>query len=218
MEKQQKGSFLVTLIIIALFIFAGVFYVKTSKPEIYQSAVAFVKGVIAKTEGLSEVNTEVYDALKTPKGEILSSAEDINFNYLSSVSVTNTSFPLKNATVTSTYGTRTDPVTNEPLSTHHGIDLAAPDGSEIYSYKSGVVSFVKDDEIFGNCVLIDHGDISSFYAHMSSVDVCAGQSVSVGEKIGIIGSTGKSTGTHLHFEIRKEGNRVDPSGYLYEKI
>ncbi len=218
MGKQQKGSFLVTLIIIALFMFAGVFYIKTSKPEIYDSAIAFVKNVIAKTEGLSEVNAEVYDAIKTPQGEILSSAEDISFNYLSSVSVANTHFPLTSATVTSFYGTRTDPVTKKALATHHGIDLAAPDGSDIYCYKSGVVKSVKNDEIFGNCVLVDHGDIASFYAHMSSVAVEDGQSVSAGEKLGVIGSTGKSTGTHLHFEIRKDGNRIDPAKYLYEKI
>lgn len=217
MEKQ-RGSFLVTLIIIALFMFAAVFYIKTSKPEIYDTVVAFVKQAIAKTEGLSEVNAEVYDAVKTPQGEILSSAEDINFNYLSSISVTNTHFPLERATLTSAYGTRTDPVTKKPLSTHHGIDLAAASGSEIYSYKSGTVVSVKNDEIFGNCVLIDHGEIESFYAHMSTVNVSEGQSVSVGEQIGVIGSTGKSTGTHLHFEIRKDGVRVDPAVYLYEKI
>ncbi len=218
MEKQQKGSFFVTLIIIALFLFAGVFYIKTSKPEIYDTAIAFVKNVIAKTEGLAEVNAEVYDAVKTPQGEILSSAEDISFSYLSSVSVTNTHFPLESATVTSPYGTRTDPVTNKPLSTHHGIDLASSEGSKIYCYMSGTVKSVENNEIFGNCVLIDHGEISSFYAHMSEVCVAEGESVMAGDSIGVIGSTGKSTGTHLHFEIRKDGQRVDPAGYLYEKV
>lgn len=218
MEKQQKGSFIITLLIIAIFLCAGVFYVKTSQPEIYDTVVTFVKQAIKKGEGLSEVNAEVYDAVKKPQGEILSSAEDINFDYLSAVSVTNTHLPLESASVTSLFGTRTDPVTKQPLATHHGIDLAAPEGSEIYCYKSGTVVSVKSDEIFGNCVLVDHGDISSFYAHMSQVCVCEGQSVSVGEKIGVIGSTGKSTGTHLHFEIRKDGVRVDPAGYLYEKV
>lgn len=217
MEKQ-KGSFFVTLVIIAIFAFAGVFYIKTSKPELYSTAITFVKGIIAKSEGLAEVNKEVYDAVKTPQGEILSSAEDISFDYLSSVSVINTHLPLKHATVTSGYGSRTDPVTKKSLATHHGIDLAASDGSKILCYKSGVVKSVKDDEIFGNCILVDHGDIASFYAHLSTVSVTDGQSVLAGQTLGVIGSTGKSTGTHLHFEIIKDGVRVDPAEYLYEKI
>ncbi len=218
MQKQQKGSFLVTLIIIAIFMFAGVFYIKTSQPALYETAVAFVKEKVTKAKTLSQVNAEVYDAVTTPKGEILSSAEDIQFNYLSTRSITSTHFPLDSATVTSRYGTRTDPVTKKALSTHHGIDLAAPEGSEIYCYKSGVVKTVKTDKIFGNCVLVNHGDFESFYAHMSKVYVSAGQSVSAGQKLGVIGSTGKSTGTHLHFEIIKDGVRTDPSEYLYEKL
>ena len=217
MEKQ-KGSLLVTLIIIAIFMFAAVFYIKTSKPELYSTAITFVKGIIAKSEGLAKVNAEVYDAVSAPQGEILCSAEDIGFDYLSGVSVINTHPPLECATITSVYGTRTDPVTKELGASHSGIDLAAPEGSEIYCYKSGEVTSVKNDGIFGNCVLVDHGDIQSFYAHMSVIEVSEGQSVLVGEKLGVIGSTGKSTGTHLHFEIRKDGSRVDPAKYLYEKI
>ena len=79
--QKQKGSFAVTLVIIAIFAFAGVFYLKTSQPQIYSAAVTFVKEKITKAKGLSEVTAEVSDAVSTPQGEILSSAEDINFNY-----------------------------------------------------------------------------------------------------------------------------------------
>ncbi len=216
--QKQKGSFIITLLIIALFMFAGVFYIKTSKPQLYSAAITFVKETISKAQGLAEVNAEVFDAVKTPKGEILSSAEDINFDYLSAHSVTNSKIPVDNAVITSPYGNRIDPVYKTSNATHHGIDLAACEGSEIYSFKSGVIESVKNDDIFGNCVLINHGDISSFYAHMSTVCVAEGDSVITGQKIGVIGSTGKSTGTHLHFEIRKDSERIDPTEYLYEKI
>lgn len=216
--QKQKGSLAVTLLIIAIFAFAGVFYIKTSQPKLYSAAVTFVKEKISRAKGLSEVNAEVYDAVKTPQGEILSSAEDINFNYLSSVSVTSTCPPLEHAVVTSPYGSRTDPVYNTQGASHHGIDLAAPDGSAIRCFKSGTVESVKNDDIFGNCIEIDHGAISSFYAHLSEINVSEGEAVTVGDKIGVIGSSGKSTGTHLHFEIRKEGSRVDPADYLYAKI
>ncbi len=216
--QKQKGSFFVTLIIIAIFVFSAVFYIKTSQPELYSAAITFVKETITKAKGLSEVNAEVFDAVKAPKGEILSSAEDINFDYLSAYSVTNTTLPLEGAVISSPYGNRTDPVYKTSGATHHGIDLVADEGSDIHSYKSGVVESVRNDKIYGNCVLINHGDISSFYAHMSSVCVSVGDSVSAGQRVGVIGSTGKSTGTHLHFEIHKDGKRIDPTGYLYEKI
>ncbi len=220
-KTKERGSFFVTLIIIALFMFAAVFYIKTSQPQLYSKAMSFVKETFSQKSGLAEVNADVYDAVtdeKNPSGEILSSADRVTFEYLSANSVTVTRLPLDNAVITSVYGTRTDPVTKKTLATHHGIDLAASENSEIHSFRAGSVEWVKDDAVFGNCVLINHGDLSSFYAHMSKVLVKEGDSVAAGDTVGIIGSTGKSTGTHLHFEIRKNGQRVDPADYLYAQI
>jgi murein DD-endopeptidase MepM/ murein hydrolase activator NlpD len=68
---------------------------------------------------------------------------------------------------------------------------------------------------YGNCVVVDHGGgVSTLYAHQTSVAVSYGDSVSAGDTVGYVGSTGLSTGPHLHFEVRVDGNPVDPSGYL----
>ncbi len=209
-KKSERGSIIVTLIIIAIFVGSTVFYLKTTYPSAYSTAISFVKAKVLQKPNLEDAVAEVYDAVKTP--------EAIEFDYLSSWYKTDTVVPLSNAVVTSRFGNRTDPVTGEINATHSGIDLAAPKGSEILCYKDGTVADVRCDSIYGNCVSIDHGDCKSFYAHLSKVAVNKGDSVSAGDSIGIIGSTGKSTGTHLHFELSIDNKLVDPAGYIYEKI
>ena len=101
---------------------------------------------------------------------------------------------------------------------HHGIDLAAPKGSEIYAYDSGKVKQIGQNAVYGNFILLSHNGFDSFYGHLSEINVAEGEKIRAGDSIGIIGSSGKSTGVHLHFEIRKDGTAVDPAPYLYEKI
>lgn len=212
--KKERGSFIVTFVIIALLVGAGVFYVKTSHPTLYQKAVSYIKTVGRGDSSLETVSDGIYDSITVPKDTV----EQMSFDYLSPYSVVSVSQPLENAVVTSGFGSRTDPVTGKASATHHGIDLAAEDGSPILCYKAGTVSYTDTDPVYGNCVEVDHGGFSSFYAHMSRVSVSAGDTLSAGDTVGIIGSSGKSTGTHLHFEIRKNGDCLDPADYLYEKV
>lgn len=161
---------------------------------------------------------------------MLLTADNLSFDYLSEplkIDLLNngtelsadSAVPVMNATVTSDFGSRTDPVTGEKSAGHHGIDLAASPGSEIVAFMGGTVAETGKNDIYGNYVLINHGsELSSFYGHMSEVTVSEGDKVSAGDNIGIIGSTGKSTGVHLHFEVRVNGERVDPAPYIYEKI
>lgn len=94
---------------------------------------------------------------------------------------------------------------------HKGIDLAAAMGTPVYAIKDGVCTVSGHDASYGNCVSIDHGDgLMTRYAHMSVVAVTDGQSVTAGEIIGYVGSTGNSTGPHLHFEVRQNGTPIDP--------
>ena len=99
---------------------------------------------------------------------------------------------------------------------HPGIDLVASIGTPIAASKGGVViSAGWNNGGYGNLVLIDHGGgIVTAYAHQSQILVSAGQFVSQGQIIGLVGSTGNSTGPHLHFEVRVNGQAVDPLGYL----
>jgi murein DD-endopeptidase MepM/ murein hydrolase activator NlpD len=99
---------------------------------------------------------------------------------------------------------------------HNGIDFGASTGTPVGAAGRGRVSFAGwNSGGFGNLVVIDHRlGFQSWYAHMASVSVGSGQSVNGGTRIGAVGSTGASTGPHLHFEIRRNGTPLDPSGYL----
>ncbi len=98
---------------------------------------------------------------------------------------------------------------------HQGIDIAADDGAPIVATEDGVVFFAGWIGGYGNTVLIDHGGgVTTLYGHQSSIAVGEGSSVGIGETIGYVGSTGNSTGPHLHFEVRIDGAPVDPRRYL----
>lgn len=122
--------------------------------------------------------------------------------------------PIKYTAVTSTYGYRTDPVYGGKRF-HYGVDLAAPQGRPIYASRSGKVTTAAHDSSCGYYVQINHGDgYKSIYMHMTHYIVKKGQQVSRGEVIGYCGSTGKSTGPHLHFGISYNGSYVNPANYI----
>jgi murein DD-endopeptidase MepM/ murein hydrolase activator NlpD len=98
---------------------------------------------------------------------------------------------------------------------HHGIDLAAPTGSPVRAARAGRVTWSGSKGTAGIAVEIDHGDgWSSRYYHLSRSRTRVGATVGAGELIGDVGSTGRSTGPHLHFEIRRNGSSVDPAPYV----
>ncbi len=115
--------------------------------------------------------------------------------------------------ITSPFGYRKNPVTRK-YGLHTGVDIGASYGSKIVAAGSGIVIFSGWYGAYGNAVIIDHGNgLSSLYGHMSSRGVAANDVVVPGQEIGKVGSTGWSTGPHLHFEIRKNGEPVNPMGY-----
>ncbi|WBW49510.1 peptidoglycan DD-metalloendopeptidase family protein [Peptoniphilus equinus] len=97
---------------------------------------------------------------------------------------------------------------------HSGVDIPAPSGTPIIAAKDGVVIMAKSMSGYGNVVMIDHGDIVTVYAHNSVLKVVPGQSVKAGDVISLCGSTGVSTGPHLHFEVRVNGSAVDPLNFI----
>jgi murein DD-endopeptidase MepM/ murein hydrolase activator NlpD len=111
-------------------------------------------------------------------------------------------------------GPRIHPIFNRK-SCHTGWDIAAPRGTKISAADGGTVATITSGGAYGNAVMIAHGDgMITFYAHMSSIGVNIGQFVSKGETIGAVGSTGWSTGPHLHFEVRINGRPYDPRGWF----
>jgi murein DD-endopeptidase MepM/ murein hydrolase activator NlpD len=116
--------------------------------------------------------------------------------------------------VTSPFGPRTPPK-GGASSYHQGIDLGAPEGTPIYAARTGRVTIASYSNSAGNYVSINHGDgFSSIYMHMTRYVVSSGQAVSAGQLIGYVGSTGISTGPHLHFGISKNGVYVNPAAYI----
>lgn len=146
--------------------------------------------------------------------QLRQTAEVAEIGYISSAS--GFTWPLPCSTrVTSRYGTRSDPFTGS-VATHNGLDIDGfgNDGSPVVAAAAGTVITASYDSAYGNYVVIDHGGTSTVYAHMSSLSVSAGQSVTAGQTIGAVGSTGRATGTHLHFEVYEGDERVDPSQYF----
>lgn len=116
--------------------------------------------------------------------------------------------------VTSSYGYRRDPFTGA-AAMHSGLDFRGPRGAPIYAAAKGRVSFVGTKSGYGKTVEITHGNgMMTRYAHMSRFDIQVGQSIEAGAVIGGIGSTGRSTGPHLHFEVRINGRAVNPRPFL----
>jgi len=117
-------------------------------------------------------------------------------------------------TVTSRFGYRTHPVQGEPMF-HYGVDIAANTGTEIRSFAAGIVTNTGKSKSYGNYILITHKDgVSSFYAHCSKILAKRGAKVEMGQVIALAGSTGTSTGPHLHFELRLDGKIIDPEFYI----
>lgn len=123
--------------------------------------------------------------------------------------------PVQAGYISSEFGFRRDPF-NGRMKLHKGVDYAGPTGTEIFAVGGGVVSFVGNrGDGYGNVVEIDHGDgLLSRYAHLSSTKVNQGQVVKKSDLIAHMGSTGRSTGPHLHLEVLKNGEQVNPREYL----
>lgn len=116
--------------------------------------------------------------------------------------------------VSSVFGNRKDPFTGR-LAFHSGIDFAAPNGTDVLAAGAGKVSFVGQISGYGNVVEVTHGNgLITRYGHLSAFLVSEGQTVSTGTAIAKVGSTGRSTGPHLHFEVRRADAPVDPTRYL----
>jgi murein DD-endopeptidase MepM/ murein hydrolase activator NlpD len=124
--------------------------------------------------------------------------------------------PLLGATMTSGFGMRRHPVLGGARQ-HSGIDLAAPTGTPVYATADGMISRADWFAAYGLTIDIDHSaDTKTRYAHLSRLAVAAGEPVKKGDLIGYVGSTGRSTGPHLHYEVRIGGVAVNPIPYMVE--
>lgn len=183
----------------------GYLYFDTyEKAEVYQDKLS------TKTQNL---NIDIVE-ISTTDSIYLSPEEEIidTINYYSNAyKKIITCFPTKSHRVSSTFGNRSRG------DFHTGIDLSGNYGDNIFAYKSGTVIKTQYSNVsYGNMILIQHSDgTQTRYAHLSSILVSNGQYVSCGQIIGHMGSTGNSTGNHLHFEIIKNGKAINPYSYIF---
>ncbi len=126
-------------------------------------------------------------------------------------------FPIVRGKITSRYGSRADPFTGD-ATFHNGIDIGAPEGTAVHAARDGSVAEVGTSPVLGTYVVITHpGGWQTVYGHLSSVSVANGANVARDAVVGSVGSTGKATGPHLHFEVRRKGSAVDPFPLLAVK-
>ncbi len=123
--------------------------------------------------------------------------------------------PVDGVRLSSGYGMRMHPVLGSRRA-HNGVDLAGPTGAPVYATADGIIARADYWGSYGNYIQIEHGgDFQTRYAHLSGFAVFPGDQVVKGQLIGYIGSTGRSTGPHLHYEVRVAGYPVDPLPYMY---
>lgn len=123
--------------------------------------------------------------------------------------------PVQGARLTSPFGYRTNPISGN-YGFHTGIDLAAAENTPVAAAFSGTVTETGESDVWGKYVLVRHSEsLETYYCHLNEIYVEEGAVIRSGETVGLLGSTGWSTGPHLHFEVRIDGIRVDPEKLLY---
>lgn len=154
------------------------------------------------------------EGVKLPDTEAYSLYDDYLKHLTSTIAFTPMGYP-RISSFTSFFGYRSDPFNSEHAEFHPGIDFQGRRGDEVKCTASGKVVFAGWAGGYGNCVRIQHiNDLETLYGHLSKIDVKVGQKVTVGDDIGKVGSTGHSTGTHLHYEVRKNGKPINPVKFL----
>lgn len=140
--------------------------------------------------------------------------EDYLNGIIHDISYTPLGLPYQGA-ITSTFGHREDPFGSTGIETHKGVDIQGPHGAHVKAMAKGTVVFAAPKGGYGNCIILKHANgYETLYGHLSKILVREGEQINIGQTIGNIGSTGRSTGPHLHYEIHKNGQKINPQSFL----
>jgi murein DD-endopeptidase MepM/ murein hydrolase activator NlpD len=157
--------------------------------------------------------SQLSDALRS-QNEVLTSLEQYLMTQDTIAASIPTGKPVESGWVSSFYGYRVDPF-NGKKTFHEGIDIAGKEGSEVLAVADGIVTWVGERGGYGTLVEVDHGNgYVTRYAHNKATEVEKGQRVARGETVALMGSTGRSTGPHVHFEVLRDGKHVNPYNFL----
>jgi len=197
------------------------------KEEQTYSSVSFSYDLFSKIKAGDFKTTREYDVLLTMENHVILKREikdkklvltardqegykGLQFTEAESMRVEFRFEPPAEMNVTSPYG-----VSRMETGYHLGVDLYNPEGTPIVAAAAGVVSYVGTQDSYGKLVIINHGyNVQTYYSHCRSIDVREGDVVEAGDYIGTVGSTGRTTGPHLHFELRIDGGTLDPTDYV----
>ncbi|MGL5054012.1 MAG: peptidoglycan DD-metalloendopeptidase family protein [Cetobacterium sp.] len=193
---------------------SGIFYFikKGDTFEILSKRFEIDIKIIKEDNNIDRLLTGTKIFLREPKvSKYLNSFKE---EYIKQNNLGSFSNPLVAMTLTSSFGSRKHPVLKKLLN-HGGVDLRAKIGTKVVSTRDGVISFAGRASGYGKLIIIKHSDgYETRYAHLSKIDIKKGQKVSRGEYIALSGATGRVSGPHLHFEIRKKGKVTNPLTYL----
>lgn len=173
------------------------------------------EGSVKFTIGINELYTQDQNGYETVDIQVAKQDVSEQLQKIEDASVNTVYLAVKpvSGVITSRFGNR-ESIRSYP---HTGLDIAAPGGTDIKSATVGTVSFSGYKGSYGNLIVIDCGNgVEIYYGHCSKLYVEVGDIVEAGSIIGAVGSTGNSTGNHLHFEIRVDGERVNPQNYIYK--
>jgi murein DD-endopeptidase MepM/ murein hydrolase activator NlpD len=171
-----------------------------------------------RARGIQTVNKLSATDSNNSDGISTAAMTDLYDNYLTRISYNISYTPLGSpypGPITSKFGQREDPFDGSGLETHKGLDIKGPMGGEVKAMAKGEVEFAGQKTGFGNCIVLKHGNgFETLYGHLSKILVSIGQQVDIGQQIGLIGSTGRSTGPHLHYEVHRYGKKINPQSFL----
>lgn len=190
--------------------------------QIYANEVALAFGIKQKLEGPADItaegklapsfadSVEDYDYLKHARMMGLK----FKTSRFSSTNARPSIWPVDGRLIRSSFGDRTDPFSGEGAF-HAGVDISAPSGTSVSVTADGIVVHSAFDSGYGRLVVVDHGNgVQTYYAHLSAFRVQVGQEVRRGDIVGLVGSSGRVTAPHLHYEVRVAGTPVNPYFYL----
>lgn len=184
--------------------------------DLLEKKLTYENLIVGTTEKLDKLKKQMYIQTKS-YDEIIRLAKNKN-EMLASVPAIQPVSNKQLKLLTSGFGKRIDPV-YKTVKMHSGIDFSAPNGATVYATGKGVVKSAKYEPGYGNCVVMEHGfGYQTLYAHLSKINVKAGQHINRGDVVGLVGSTGKSTGPHLHYEVIKNGQKIDPINFFFNDL
>lgn len=170
---------------------------------------------LAEWQLRSEIDAEAVSAVRRSLGVLWAIASASPAGAVAAINAEHRALlrvrPIAGASLSSTYGVRRDPFRRRRLRRHSGVDLTAVRGTPVFAAGPGEVVRARRSSGYGRAVYIDHGDgVQTRYAHLQSIDVQEGTFVPAGTQVGKVGSSGRATGPHLHFELRVHGVAVEP--------